>query len=352
MKTANIKVCVHPCFEGLIVANDACKPHNCSYDVKSLSELTIDTKQMELLADGSDGKKTYLDVANSAINNGWKQAVKHVKYSLLASNKFSIKNELFHDLLCDIPEIDDCVPITPSGQIGGRVHFYKNTKSACNTVMSIIVYKLNAGIGNFTLSIKDGGEVTQFILPLKPGQNKVTLNDGKGYKMKSNTIDICFDENSDLIIGSFENCLQTTGGCCGNAPTVANGYKQEFFTYQGLTTGGYDSVVCPQIGGVIPMMKSECKIEDFLCCYKNELCDIVMEQVEIYLLTESLSSNCGFHAFNSLDKEWVKEKIKMAALRMEKCIELLCTSITNNIASKHDACLNCESTFSHGVQVR
>ena len=77
-----------------------------------------------------------------------------------------------------------------------------------------------------------------------------------------------------------------------------------------------------------------------------------MEQVEIYLLTESLSSNCGFHAFNTLDKEWVKEKIKASTLKMQMCIELLCASITNNIATKHDACLNCESTFSHGVQVR
>lgn len=349
MKKPNIPLCVHPCFEGLIVVNDACKPIGCSGDVKTLHDLSdLDIKQMELLADGNNGKKTYVDVANDAINKAWVKVIEYVEEEL--GDKFSIKNELFNDMLCDKPEREDCVTFSPDGLTGIRVKFFANTKSACNTLTHIGVWKLNGGNGNYNVTVKETGTQMSetYVLPLTQGWNNVALPSG-GHKMQGKEIDICFDENSDLVIGSYEPCLSVTGcTSCGNTPKVENGYKQAYFVTQGLISGGYDSSPCPQIGGIVPTMKSECKIEDFLCCYKHDLCKLVIKQVDVALLTYSMKPNCVFHAENGLGHEWNMKKIEGIVEQMKRRLKTLCNKIMSNTANNHDICLNCESTFSQG----
>jgi len=354
MKTANIPICVHECFKDLIVVNDACKPYNCSGDVKTLLQVSsLDIKEMELLADGNGKKKNYIDVANEAINQSWDRVIEYVEEGL--GDKFSIKNELFNDSLCDKPKVEDCVTINPDGLTGVRIRFFQNTKAECNTLTHIGVWKLNQGNGDYSVTIKETytGEEKQYILPLKFGWNNIEIPNG-GYKMKTNEIDVCFDTDSGLIIGSYEPCLQKEDGCnsCGNTPKIKHPDKHRFFTIQGLTWGEFDSSTCPQIGGVVPHMKFECKIEDFLCCYKHDLCKLVIKQIDIYLLTQSLKPNCGFNAYNKLGEEWVRDKLENLAKQINSRLKTICRKILSNDANIHDACLNCEAKWSQGTQVR
>jgi len=339
-------ICIPECFRDLIVYDDGCRPPTCDPDTKSLTTLLawgVDITMMETLATAE--LKTWKNVADAMVNAAWDFVLNMINTSLTECGAFTSKGIIFDGELCDMPSDKKISGFVSNGQSGGRIKFLGNSNLACNTITELKILKLNQGEGTYTLKIKDGANVTEIEVELKYGWNPIELN----YEMQNDIVDICFADGKGLKIGQFP-CLAENEGCgCTGREKYPNSYRHDVFMFSGLIGGKYGSVHCPQINGIIPTIKSECKIELLLCKYKREICQAVLYHIGFLLMQRAIDPNCRFTAYNTLGHEQAKSKMGIFGNLVKKQVKnVILPMIKNDPANKHDDCLHCESAIVHG----